>query len=67
MYKKYCKNLIGKEVIDIRHDRKGVIKKIQFNNQCYSICWFLFVHINGAYLVSIDDVKIINKQTELNF
>lgn len=67
MNKEYCKNLIGKNVFDIRHNnRKGTLKKIQFSSKCYSVCWFLFQYKNGAYLVSTDDIKIINKQTQLN-
>lgn len=68
MNKEYCKNLIGKMVIDKRHvNRIGTLKKIQFNNKCYSICWFLFNYNKGSYLVSIDDIKLINEQTQINF
>ena len=67
MNKKYCKDLIGKNVFDIRHDnRKGTLKKIQFSSKCFSICWLLFEYKNGSYLVSLDDIAIINKQTQLN-
>lgn len=67
MNKEYCKNLIGQNVFDNRHNnRQGTLKKIQFSNKCYSICWFLFQYNDGAYLLSLDDIAIINKQICLN-
>lgn len=66
MNKQYCKSFIGKTVIDKRQNRTGIIDCIQFNSKNWAHCWFYFKWVSGAYLVSLDDIELINTPTRAN-
>jgi hypothetical protein len=67
--KKYCKSLIGKKAYRLdMPERIGVLNSIVFFNKDYSICWFDFKWKEGGYMVSINEIKILenkNVQFEL--
>jgi hypothetical protein len=60
----FCKSLIGKKAFDKRMLRDGIIDSIAFHNKDFSVCWFVFKHDKGAYLMSIKDFNIIEKKND---
>jgi hypothetical protein len=55
----YYKLLIGKKVLDLTMNRKGIVNHIVFNNSDWSICWLSFKWEHGEYMRQITELEII--------
>ena len=58
----YLKSLIGTQVIDLRMNRKGIIKNIAFHSKNWEICWFNFKWEHGEYIREIEQLKIFQSK-----
>jgi len=60
------KKLIGKKAYEkLRPDRIGILECIAFQSKDNKICWFLFRWEHGAYLVSYEDLHIVQYDEQL--